>query len=211
MKYHFNEMNRKERQAPLILLSYFLLFLLAFGIMSKYLVNTIVEVLNLNDYLSFFYESESLSILAYILIVILICLFLSLLDSEDSTSFNFRLNIDRNKILRYFITFVISISCLFFLLLHFYTLTTTIVRTNSVSSMNGKVDRVVTVSDKLTGDERKRITIVDNDGKKHDFTRFKQLESFEANKGDTVEIDYIPNREKSLKLTGDIVGYKSKS
>lgn len=146
-------------------------------------------------------------------IVFLVLAFAYLDDSVKTQKYTNK--VAKRKPVRLIISVLSSIFCMLFIFVESFTIASSVTSAKNVETLEGKVDKVYSISEKPSGKVDKVALISDSNGKKHKFVPSKEIESLDINKNDEISLDYIPSKYAPAKIgeitDGIIMGYKAHS
>lgn len=146
-----------------------------------------------------------------IVIALLICIALAIFAQSKSTLV--QANVERiyqKRFVRLLITTLSIVFCTILSLIIVTSVISHVVTAKSVETMNGKVDSIITTTNKTNGEVGKMIVIKDSDGKKHHFYKSNHLDDIDVNNKDNITVDYVKSAKHEPKnIDGDILGYTS--
>lgn len=149
--------------------------------------------------------------IAVIVIALLICIALAFVAQSKSTEIQgYVKTIYQKRFIRALITTLSIVFCTILSLIIVTSVISHVVTAKNVETMNGKVDSIITTTNKTNGEVGKMIVIKDSDGKKHHFYKSNHLDDIDVNNKDNITVDYVKSAKHEPKnLDGDILGYTS--
>ncbi|WP_193018653.1 hypothetical protein [Staphylococcus equorum] len=201
-------MDKFKWQTNLMKIWGFTTLLLGIGLLIQEILPSILKKY---DYMEMFVDFTDISILLVISLGIFLLVSFVALNNSNKMS-KYREKLIKGKSIKVGITLISFIFCLLFLLVEVATITSNVISAKNVESVEGKVDKVYSISEKTSGKVYKAAVISDSDGKQHKFVPSNDLETLDVSKKDKVSIDYLPSKYAPVKkVDGMIMGYEAHS
>lgn len=186
----------------------FTTFLLGIGFLIQ---STLPSIFKKYDYMEMLVHGKDISIPLVISFIISLGISFVMFSNSDKVS-KYNDKLFKRKSIKIAITLISVVLCLLFVLMEFATITSNVVSAKNVESIEGKVDKVYSVSEKSSGKVFKVALISDSNGKQHKFVPSNDLETLDVSKKDKVSIDYLPSKYAPVKkVDGMIMGYEAHS
>ena len=149
-------------------------------------------------------QSMILTLLTLFIVSILAIVFVD----KPSKMNKFSHRISKSKPAMMLITVLSMVICLLLVFGNYSTIASSVIQSNSVQTIKGKVEKVQSVSLSSSGKVVKYATVVDSDGKHYKLVPDRNLSPMAMNKNDKAVIDYIPTKNAIPKeADGKVLGY----